>query len=153
MKWIAISIISLFLLVACQEQASQDNELVASELIMNPNTGDSSNTAEKILPILEFEHKDFDFGLIYQGEKVVHKYKFKNTGNANLIISDVSASCGCTVPTYSKKPIKPGEEGYVEVEFDSSGRQGQQHKSVTVLANTQPNRVELSFIAEIEVNN
>ncbi len=152
MKWITISIISLFLLVACQEQKTEDKDLVASELIMNPNTGDSTNVQEKKLPILEFDYKDFDFGLIYEGEKVAHKYKFKNTGNANLIISDVSASCGCTIPRYSKKPVKPGEEGYIEVEFDSSGRHGQQHKSVTVLANTQPNRVVLSFIAEIEVN-
>ena len=100
---------------------------------------------------MTFEYLDFDFGVIFQGETVVHKFKFTNTGTSALIISDVTATCGCTIPTYTKKPVAPGDDGFIEVKFNSAGRQGMQHKSVVVLANTQPNRIELTFIAEIEV--
>jgi len=73
----------------------------------------------------------------------------KNTGNSDLIITKVEASCGCTVAKYSKEPVKPGEEGLIEVIFDTSGRNGMQHKTVTILANTQPNVTRLEFTAEI----
>ena len=66
-------------------------------------------------------------------------YKFKNTGNADLVISDAKGSCGCTVPEYPKAPIKPGEEGNIKVTFDSSGKGGRQNKSVTVITNAIPN--------------
>lgn len=147
-KFIFISIISFFLF-SCT--SNTEEEQISSDIVFNPNT-EIDNVAEKDkLPKFQFTHKDFDFGLIYQGEKVLHKFKFKNVGNSPLVISDVSATCGCTVPTYSKKPLAPGEEGYIQVKFDSSGRRGMQHKSVTILANTQPNRVELTFVAEIEI--
>lgn len=124
---------------------------ISTDIVFNPNTAqDAEEMDEAEFPKIKFEHVDFDFGLIFEGEKVMHKYTFTNTGTAPLIISEVSATCGCTVPTFSKEPIAPGKEGFVEVKFDSSGRNGMQHKSVTVLCNTQPNRIELSFIAEIE---
>jgi len=53
------------------------------------------------------------------------------------------------VSEYTDKPIKPGEEGLIEIVFDSSGRTGMQHKTLTVIANTQPNKMELNFTAEI----
>lgn len=50
---------------------------------------------------------------------------------------------------YTDKPVKPGEEGLIEIVFDSSGRTGMQHKAVTIIANTQPTKIELTFTAEI----
>ena len=147
-----ILLITSFLLFGCSETINKENEQLSSDLINIPESaeGDSKNTE---VPVMLFDHIDFDFGLIFQGEEVIHKYKFSNSGNATLIISDVAASCGCTIPTFSKHPIKPGEDGFIEVKFNSSGRSGMQHKTVTVQANTHPNRVELSFVAEIEVPN
>ncbi len=149
--WVVLLTVT-FLFSACNNNEGEEltEDLVASEVINNPQTADESSAANKKLAKFQFEYTDFDFGFLFAGEKVVHKFKFTNVGDADLIITDVSATCGCTIPKYSKKPVKPGEDGFIEVEFDSSGRKGQQHKSVTVLANTQPNRVQLSFIAEIE---
>lgn len=124
---------------------------LSSDIVFNPNTAQDPEGKEQAkIPQIKFEHLNFDFGVIFEGEKVIHKYTFTNTGNAPLIISEVSATCGCTVPTFTKEPIAPGRDGFVEVKFDSSERNGMQHKTVTVLCNTQPNRIELSFIAEIE---
>ena len=150
MKYTLILFSIIILFSSCNNPKKDNEEKLSSDLVINPKTADGKEDMSK-LPIIKFEYVDFDFGLIFDGEEVVHKFKFKNTGGSALIISDVSASCGCTIPTYSKKPIPAGEEGYVEVRFNSSGRQGLQHKTVTVLANTQPNRITLSFVAEVEV--
>jgi len=145
----------IFLVIIVILWSCNNNEKeVSSTLINNPATAEKpKNFDASTLPQIKFEKKSFDFGLIMQGEKVIHKYKFKNTGGADLIISNVAANCGCTIPTYSKDPIPPGGEGYIEVEFDSEGRGGLQHKTITVLANTQPNRIKLTFTADVDVPN
>jgi hypothetical protein len=150
MKIKFLTAVSLFFMMfSCSQSSSDDNTQLSSDLVNNPNSA-QANADTSMLPKMTFDHLNFDFGLIFQGEQVVHKFKFKNTGKTDLLISNVSATCGCTIPSYSRKPIKPGDSGYIEVKFDSEGRHGQQHKSVIVLANTQPNRIELTFTAEIE---
>jgi len=148
-----ITIALVTLLLASCSSSTEESETISTDIVFNPNTEIDNPEAKKKLPQFKFEHTDFDFGLIYEGEKVVHKYKFTNTGGSALVIADISSTCGCTIPTYSKEPVAPGEEGYIEVSFDSSGRRGLQHKAITILANTQPNRIELKFTAEIEVPN
>jgi hypothetical protein len=80
----------------------------------------------------------FDFGKVTDGEKVIYNYRFKNTGSKPLIISSASASCGCTVPEKPEEPIKPGETGFLKVVFNSEGRVGPTHKTVTVISNAYP---------------
>ena len=87
---------------------------------------------------IQYDQSDFDYGTIDEGEIVKHTYKFKNTGDIPLVISNCKGSCGCTVPTWPKEPIAPGESGVINVEFNSKGKPGQQHKQVTVTANTTP---------------
>lgn len=90
-------------------------------------------------PIVTFEKETHNFGTIIEGEKVEYKFKFTNTGKGILVISNVTASCGCTVPkNWPKGAIKPGEGGYVEVVFDSQGRVGTANKVIKVTANTEP---------------
>ena len=84
---------------------------------------------------VEFENEKYDFGKVASGEKVLYKFKFKNTGSNELVLTDVKASCGCTTPGYSKEPVAPGEEGFIDVQFDSKGRSGVQQKSITVTGN------------------
>lgn len=96
-----------------------------------------------------FPEDKFDFGKIKDGEKVKHVFKFKNTGENPLLISDAIASCGCTIPSFSKAPIAPGNEGEIVVEFNSKGRVGHAHKSVIVVSNADRERVSLSFEAEV----
>ena len=92
-----------------------------------------------------------DLGKIKQGQVVEVSYRFKNTGTKNLVIADVSASCGCTVPEKPEKPFSPGEEGVIRAKFDSKGRPiGETRKDVFVIANTTPeSSIQLSFKVEI----
>lgn len=98
---------------------------------------------------VEFYEDTHNFGEIKEGEKVSHVFKFKNTGENDLVLQNVKPSCGCTTPDWSKDPVAPGEEGFVKVEFDSKAKNGMQKKSVTVVANTTPKAKILTFSGEV----
>lgn len=100
-------------------------------------------------PIINFVTKEFDFGTINEGEKVQYSFKFINAGNGDLIIKSAEASCGCTVPKFSDKPIKPGEQGEISVEFNSEGKPGAAAKTVTVRSNTNPEITTLTVKGEV----
>ena len=101
------------------------------------------------LPTIGFEKMEHDFGTIKEGQKVAYTYKFKNTGDAPLIIQNAQPSCGCTVPEWSKEPIPVGGEGFVKAEFDSEGKPNIQNKTITVTANTWPKVTTLRFKAMV----
>jgi hypothetical protein len=103
-------------------------------------------------PKIEFEQLYYDFGKIIEGEKVSYTFSFKNSGGSELIIKDAIASCGCTVPEYEKRIIKPGEEGSIEVIFDSSGRMGNQYKSIILRTNTPYGEKTLTIKAKVVTN-
>jgi hypothetical protein len=86
-------------------------------------------------PVVTFEKSTHDFGDIVQGDKVEHVYKFKNTGNEPLLITDVHVQCGCTTPKWPKEPIAPGASGELVVGFNSTGKMGIQNKVVTLVSN------------------
>jgi len=86
---------------------------------------------------MEFTETEHDFGEINEGDKVENYFTFKNTGVKDLVIVKATGSCGCTVPEYPKTPVKPGEEGKIKVSFNSAGKEGMQHKTVTITANTK----------------
>ena len=85
----------------------------------------------------------YDFGQTKEGEIVEYSYRFKNTGNNPLVVSEAHASCGCTVPEKPEKPIMPGEIGFIKVKFNSENRPGEAHKTVTVTSNANPAFPEL----------
>ncbi|NMM46861.1 DUF1573 domain-containing protein [Marinigracilibium pacificum] len=95
------------------------------------------------LPAFEFDNNTYEFGDITEGDVVEHVFKFKNTGESELLISNVQASCGCTTPEWTKEPVAVGEEGEIHVRFDSKNKVGRQNKSVTITANTNPARTVL----------
>lgn len=68
-------------------------------------------------PIIQFEETKFDFDTILSKDTVLHKFKFTNTGNEPLIITNAYTSCGCTMPQWPKEPINPNESGYIIVGF------------------------------------
>jgi hypothetical protein len=86
-----------------------------------------------------------DLGQVKEGDVVAVSYRFKNSGNRNLIISDVSAECGCTTPDKPQEPIAPGKEGVIKAKFNSENKMGENQKHVYVLANTSPNSTTLAF--------
>ncbi len=111
----------------------------------------NSETAKKTASI-NFESEIVDYGTIEKGSDGMRVFTFTNTGNAPLIISDVKASCGCTVPTYSKEAILPGEEGEIEVKYDTK-RVGAFTKTITVSSNANLTRKTLKIKGNIvEVN-
>ncbi len=101
------------------------------------------------LTSIEFEEDVYDFGTVEDGEKVEHVYKFKNSGENPLIISDAKGSCGCTVPDWPKDPIAPGESGEMKVVFNTKGKPGKQTKQVTVKANTNPPTTIIKITGEV----
>ena len=101
-------------------------------------------------PQINFETYEYNFGTIAQGEKVSHTFIFRNIGDGPLQITDVTTSCGCTASKYSIEPVAPGENGTVEVIFDSYGREGKQLKSANVWTNCGEKPVKLQIFAEIK---
>ena len=101
------------------------------------------------LPVMDFATLEHDFGTINEGDVVEYTYKFKNTGDAPLIIQNAQGSCGCTVPDWTKEPIPAGGEGFVTAKFDSKGKPNIQNKTVTVTANTWPKQTVLRFKAMV----
>lgn len=91
-----------------------------------------------------------DAGAITEGESIEIPFRFLNTGDHPLVISAVDASCGCTVAEKPEQPILPGEQGVIKARFNSAGRTGANHKSVTVMANTPEAMHEVHF--EVQVN-
>jgi len=86
-------------------------------------------------PAFTFEETSFDFGDIYQGDKVEHVFKFDNTGTQPLIITNVQTTCGCTATAWPRDPVLPGETDSLKVSFDSAGKSGHQNKIVSIISN------------------
>lgn len=137
------AIASIMLTVSCKENAALriDEETAKQAEIAHAESGK--------MPLIKFESLEHDFGTVNEGEKVEHVYTFKNEGTADLVISEVKPSCGCTVPDYTKTPVKPGETGEVKVTFDTGGKPGNQQKTVTVKSNTETGTETLNFKANV----
>lgn len=145
-----IGLFSILVLFACN--TSNENEVeITTDLIGNPNTASADTTDKDEMPFFEFVEEVIDFGKITQGETVSSTFKFRNVGKRDLIISSAQGSCGCTVPEWPKEPIKPGAEGIISVTFNSSGKQGLQNKTITLIANTIPNTKVLALKGEVIV--
>ena len=92
-----------------------------------------------------------DLGTVKEGPQVEIAYKFKNTGNKNLIIEDVSAGCGCTIVEKPKEPYAPGAIGTIRAKFTTEGHTGTNNKSIFVIANTKGSiNQELKFHIVVE---
>lgn len=98
--------------------------------------------------IFHWSETSFDFGKIQAGKPVTHEFTFTNQGGEPLIISNVKASCGCTVAEYSKEPIEPGSQGYVKTTYNAANP-GVFAKTVTITANTQDGTVLLTLKGEV----
>jgi hypothetical protein len=97
------------------------------------------------LAAINFVKTEHDFGTIKEGDVVEHTFEFTNNGEAPLLIQNAQASCGCTVPDWTKTPVPVGGKGFVKAKFDSSGKPNMQNKTVTVTANTYPTQTVLRF--------
>lgn len=96
-------------------------------------------------PQAEFEKTTQNFGTFPESSPVQKvTFPFKNTGDAPLVINQAVASCGCTVPKYTKTPIKPGESGVIEVTYNGAGKfPGHFKKAITINTNGVPKAIRL----------
>jgi hypothetical protein len=91
-----------------------------------------------------------EIGDVLEGEKVETQFRFINTGSSPLVITNVEASCGCTVPEKPSEPILPGEEGRIKAVFDSKGRPGQNIKELRIYANTAESMHTVTFVVNVK---
>ena len=94
---------------------------------------------------ISFDKKEYDFGTVNEGEIVETVFKVTNSGTIDLVITNATGSCGCTVPVWPKAPIKPGKTGDIAVKFNTSGKPNRQMKTVTLTANTESGREVLTL--------
>lgn len=92
---------------------------------------------------IKFDSISHDFGSFSEKDPIVKcTFTFTNVGNAPLIIHQAIASCGCTIPSYTKDPIKPGEKGAIEVTYNGKGKfPGKFRKTITVRTNAKETAV------------
>jgi hypothetical protein len=102
-------------------------------------------------PILHFGQTQHDFGKVKEGKVVEYTFNFGNSGNSTLKIKDIKTSCGCTAALVSSEVLKPGEQGTIKVELDTSNRKGKMSRTITINTNdpSVPNKI-LTVYADVQ---
>ena len=124
----------------------------AASTLSATNTAPQLNTVDPatLTKVEWLDGMDKDFGKIEEGKTLDVSFRFKNVGDKPLVISNVSASCGCTVPETPKEPYAPGQTGVIKASFNSSGKVGSNSKQVNVFANLDPAMTTLVFRVEVK---
>lgn len=113
-------------------------------------TADMIHFGDGKQPGIAFEELEWEVGNIAEGTVLDHTFSFSNTGNAPLVIADVSGSCGCTVARdWPRNPIAPGENAEIQVTYNSRGREGDIDSEIAVVANTYPSTTKLKLTGRV----
>ena len=132
------------ILFAIFTSCETDQRQVTADLLNFPPAEGTEETGD--VPVIAFDSTTCRFGKLAIGEKFKHTYRFKNTGDMPLIISQVTPSCGCTTAKdWPTQPVLPGEEGQISIEFNSQGFPGAIEKTITVLTNCIPKTLDLKL--------
>lgn len=145
MKKISILIafvVSSTVLISCGNNADASTKINKDNL---ENAKSRDVEIKKGAASLTFEAPVYDFGTVNEGEVVETTFKLTNSGKTDLIITDAQVTCGCTVPSWPKKPIKPGQTEEIQVRFDTNGKPNRQQKNITLLTNTESGREILTI--------
>lgn len=127
-------------IAALSAQGAGTNSAITPTNAQATQPADPSTLGSFVFPAMEY-----DFGTIPEGKVVEHIFNFTNNGQSPLVISNITASCGCTSPDWTKSPVKPGESGFVKVIFNSAAKSGAQSPTVTIQANTEPTITRLNL--------
>jgi len=134
----------LFLIIACaffsivNAQESQDSVKIGQNMLSQKDS-------------YTFDKTEHDFGKISETNGEVECiFIFTNLGDNPLTITKVTASCGCTAPSWTKEPVAPGKQGYINAKFDPKGRSGSFSKLLAVYSNGAPKRMSLKIKGKIE---
>jgi len=149
MKFILLTTIAASaLFFSCSNSDASNTE--ANNAHSHTETTANANDPGSVTTIQWLDSTHQELGKVKEGGVVEVSWKFKNTGDKPLVISNVNASCGCTVADKPEQPIAPGKEGVISAKFDSKGRDGVQRKDVYVTANTSENtNHQLSFSVDV----
>ncbi len=121
--------------------------LLAGFVLIGQAQSQNEETTEG--PEITFAESSKNFGDITQGDVVEHTFKFENTGNQPLILSNVLVTCGCTATSWPRDPVEPNKSAEIEVRFDSKGKNGAQNKIITVVSNAINPREKVSIKANV----
>ena len=128
---LGLGALCLMAFTSCKENAAKkinDNNVAAAAV---------RDASAFKFPVIEFEEKEHDFGEIEAKTSVSTVFKYKNTGEAKLVITEIKSTCGCTVPQdWSREPLAPGESGQFTVTYNGSGT-NKVSKTITITANTE----------------
>ena len=144
-RYVILLLISGCTWFACKNETKKEsNQKAAAQTgIENALTDTANFTTIQWLDSVQ------NFGKVADGEKVLISFHFKNSGDKPLVVTNVTAGCGCTVPEKPEAPIAPGEEGMIKAEFNSEGKVGQVSKNVNVTCNTLQQNYTLIFEGEV----
>ena len=120
----------MFFMVSGFSASAQDNKAQDAKALQDAKKGKS--------PEITFDYLEFDYGTIYEGDPGECEFTFKNTGKEPLVLSNVTASCGCTIPDWPKDPIMPGKSSAIKVKYRTSNIGGI-NKTITVISNAGEN--------------
>lgn len=92
---------------------------------------------------IKFETEQHNFGVVKEdGGNHTYTFVFSNVGEEPVVITNVRSSCGCATPDWTKQPVKPGEKGFVKVDFNPRNMPGKFNKTIVVSTNgITPNKV------------
>jgi hypothetical protein len=128
----------------------QRAELPKNELAIIDSLKNDSNGVFVLIDSLQ------NLGTLTDGEVITSTFRFKNGGNTLLLIKSVTGSCGCTKTSFPPKPLKPNEEGRIEITFDSKGKSNESvepitlQKSITIEANTAQRTHSAEFTVKVK---
>ena len=124
---------------------------LATTFSVQAQDADKMETVEEATdgPKMEFESMEVDYGTIQQDSEPFRVFTFTNTGTEPVLITNARGSCGCTVPSYSKAPVAPGESSEIKVRYDTH-RLGQFRKRVTLTTNVPGDPIVLTIKGNVE---
>ena len=151
LRTIALLGLSCLFFAACESDGpgvqQVPTEGTISSIIRSPVSAEGVDTT--MVAKMEFEEAIYNFGTVERGAVVDQVYRFTNTGNQPLIISNARSTCGCTVPKWPETPIPVGASGEITVRLDTKDLEGKQNKPIQITANTYPNLTEVRLLGEV----
>jgi Protein of unknown function (DUF1573) len=146
MKKILFVLVAAAGFVACK---TEDKKVKDSPVAPSGQQTTVVSDSSSLTSIQWLDSTYLNLGKIKDGATVEVSFRFRNTGSKPLVITNVSAGCGCTIPETPKEPYAPGAEGVIKASFNSKGRKGENNKEVFVDANVPSGRETLKFRVEV----
>jgi hypothetical protein len=139
MRAVAVILVFAISLMACKsgDKKATGSDITKEQVALKGDPAVPVMDTEAFTTIQWLDSTYLDLGEQKEGKEVEMSFRFKNTGTKNLVIENVSAQCGCTIPEKPEKPFAPGEEGVIRAKFNGAGHD-ETRKQVYVKANISP---------------